>query len=170
LSEKTLQFYPIFVSSHCFMKLNNSNKMIRERFNILDEESYLEFNYPSVLYRLKAALIDTSIIIAFMFIVISIFSFFENVPDSFRIGAFMFIFIFYDPLFTSIFGGTVGHMIMKIQVKRINNLNKNIPFILALIRYIVKVSLGWISLLTVTNNKKKLAIHDMVVRSIVLYK
>lgn len=61
-----------------------------------------------------------------MVILTLIFSLFANVYDSFRIAGFIFIFLLYDPLFTSIFGGTIGHMIMNIQVKRSSNLEKKL--------------------------------------------
>ncbi len=99
-----------------------------------------------------------------------LFGIFETVPDYIRLLAFVLIFILYDPLLTSIFGGTVGHMLLGIRVKRESDTQMNIPFLLAIVRFIVKVLLGWVSLLTVSGNKKGKAIHDLVVRSVVLYK
>jgi len=128
-----------------------------------------EENYPGILDRVKAIFIDGIVIIVYMFIVSYIFSLFENVPDNARIIAFVFIFFLYDPLFTSLLGGTIGHMIIGIRVKRELNEQKNIKFPSAILRYIVKASLGWISLLTITANKKGKAIHDMLVGSVVVY-
>jgi uncharacterized RDD family membrane protein YckC len=34
-----------------------------------------------------------------------------------RIAAFLFVFVFYDPIFTSLFGGTLGHIMFGIRVK-----------------------------------------------------
>ncbi len=73
-----------------------------------------------------------------MFIASYVFSLFENVPDYARIIVFVFIFLLYDPLFTSIFGGTIGHMIIGIRVKRESNIQKNILFPLAILRFIMK--------------------------------
>lgn len=125
--------------------------------------------YPGVLDRIKAVVIDGIIIIVFMFIATSIFSLFEKVPDNARIIAFVFIFILYDPLLTSIFGGTLGHFIIGIRVKQESDETKNIIFPLALMRFIVKVCLGWISFLTVFGNPKRKAIHDYLVYSVVIY-
>ncbi|MEL0300720.1 MAG: RDD family protein [Flavobacteriaceae bacterium] len=144
--------------------------MDKKRLDNIDEVNNIEIIYPGVSDRIKAAVTDSFVMVVFMVILTITFSQFANVPDSFRIAGFVFIFLVYDPLFTSLFGGTVGHMIMNIQVKRSSNSEKNILFPFAIIRYIVKVLLGWISLLTVGSNKKHLAIHDMVVSSIVLYK
>lgn len=126
-------------------------------------------NLPGVFDRVKAVVTDNIVMIIFMFIAAYAFSLFENVPDSARILAFVFIFLLYDPLFTSLFGGTIGHMLIGIRVKKESNENKNILFPLAILRYIMKIILGWISLLTVSSNKKRKAIHDYIVGSVVVY-
>ncbi|PLX01794.1 MAG: RDD family protein [Marinilabiliales bacterium] len=129
-----------------------------------------KLNYPSVLDRVKAVVADSFIIIIFMLIVTYAFSLFENVHENLRILAFIFIFLLYDPLFTSMFGGTIGHMMFGLKVKREKDTTKNILFPLAIARFLFKGSLGWISLLTVSSNKKRKAIHDYLVRSVVIYK
>lgn len=125
--------------------------------------------YPGLLDRVKAIVTDAVVIILFMLAATYVFSLFENVPDNAKIIAFVFIFILYDPIFTSSFGGTLGHMMVGIRVKRENNEKKNILFPLAIVRFIVKAFLGWISLLTVTGNVKSRAIHDYLVGSVVVY-
>lgn len=40
----------------------------------------------------------------------------------------------------------------------------------AIIRYIIKISLGWISFLTINSNYEKRAIHDFVAGSVVIKK
>ncbi|WP_319501667.1 RDD family protein [uncultured Draconibacterium sp.] len=127
-------------------------------------------NYPGVFVRVKAVITDSVLLLVFMLGVVALFDRFENVPDFARIAAFVFIFLLYDPLFTSLFGGTIGHFLFGIRVKRANNPEKNILFPLAVIRYIIKALLGWLSLITVSGNKKAKAIHDMVVQSVVIYK
>lgn len=126
--------------------------------------------YPGVSDRVKAILADSMVIIIFMFVAAYTFSIFKYVPDSARIIAFIFIFVLYDPIFTSLFGGTIGHFMIGLRVKREKNQMKNILFPMAIIRFFVKVLLGWISLLTVSGNKKRKAIHDYLVGSVVVYK
>lgn len=144
--------------------------MMEEPLDPIDSIESVEILYPGVFERIKAAVTDSFVLIAFMLILTIIFSNFQHVPDSARIAGFIFIFFLYDPLFTSLFGGTIGHMIMKIQVKRISNPERNIFFPMAVIRFIVKFFLGWISLLTVLSSEKHLAIHDMIAGSIVLHR
>ncbi|WP_347156587.1 RDD family protein [Pontibacter chitinilyticus] len=126
-------------------------------------------NYPGVFDRAKAIVVDGVVIVIFMFVISYIFSLFSSVPDNARIIAFIFIFFLYDPIFISLFGGTIGHLLIGIRVKRESNEQKNLLFPVAILRYIVKVFLGWISLLTITGNKKGKAIHDYLVDSVVVY-
>jgi uncharacterized RDD family membrane protein YckC len=112
---------------------------------------------------------DGIVVVVYMFVASYIFSLFESVPDNARIIAFVFIFLLYDPIFTSLFGGTIGHMMLGIRVKRESDEQKNILFHKAILRYLVKVLLGWVSLLTVSGNKKRKAIHDFLVGSVVVY-
>lgn len=128
-----------------------------------------ENTYPRVSERVKALFTDFIIIFLFMFISSYIFSLFDNIPDNARISAFVFIFFLYDPFFTSFFGGTIGHMNVGLRVKKDINEEKNISFLSAVLRYILKTFLGWISLLTVTSNNKGRAIHDIFAHSVVIY-
>ena len=127
-------------------------------------------DYPVLLDRFKAVFVDTVILIILLKIITDIFSLFDNVPDIIRAIAFIFIFFLYNPIFISVFGGTIGHRINGIRVKKEDNQNRNISFPMALIRFITKALLGWISLLTVSINDKKKAIHDILVHSVVIYK
>ncbi len=118
--------------------------------------------------RVKAAVIDSILLIVTMYVISGVLATFENVPDSIRIVLFVCIFLLYDPLLTSMFGATIGHSFSKIVVKREADPSKNIPFFKAVPRFVVKVLLGWISLLTVTGHERKQALHDLVAGSVVL--
>ena len=126
--------------------------------------------YPSLNERIKAALADGVMLIIMMYLISLLFDTFEQVSDTARIIAFVFIFVLYDPLLTSLVGGTIGHQLIGIRVKKVTNEEQNLPIYSALLRFIVKAFLGWISLLTVASDAKKQALHDKVVRSVVLYK
>ena len=125
-------------------------------------------NYANLPSRVKAALIDGVLIILVMYATSEILSQYEDVPSWIRVVAFLFIFVLYEPIFVSAFGQTLGHSNVGLHVKRESDTTKNINFPLALLRYLVKLFLGWISLLTVTGNTKKKAIHDFVANSIVI--
>jgi uncharacterized RDD family membrane protein YckC len=124
---------------------------------------------PTVSERIKAASLDTFVIILLMVVVSQIFSAFNEVKNEFRAAAFVLV-ILYEPITTSLWGGTIGHYIFGIRVRRNKNRFKNILFPVALIRFALKISLGWLSLLTVNSHKEKKAIHDSITGSIVVFK
>lgn len=126
--------------------------------------------YARLFDRVKAAFIDSLFLIGMMYAASEIFSLFEAIPNYMRIIVFVVLFLLYEPIFVSQFGGTIGHSFSKIVVKRESNSDKNLNLIVALIRFILKATLGWISLLTIPSNSKGQAIHDFAARSIVIEK
>ena len=125
--------------------------------------------YPGVFVRVKAIVMDAIVLLVFMALASYLFSLFVKVPDFARVAAFIFIFLLYDPIFTSSFGGTFGHMMVGIRVRRASDATRNILIHKALLRSLVKGTLGEISLLTIAFNDKNKAIHDYVAGSIVVY-
>jgi uncharacterized RDD family membrane protein YckC len=128
----------------------------------------MENRYGTLLNRIKAILIDFIILIGSGILVSTLLAKFENVPDIIRIIAFVLIFLLYDPLCTSLLGGTAGHFLMGLRVRRSSDETKKIIFPVALIRFTAKVFLGSISLLTITGNSKNRAIHDSIAGSVVI--
>ena len=126
--------------------------------------------YPGILDRVKAAFMDGIIMIILMILAKQLFQMLDEVPDLIRAIAFILIWAVYEPLSVSLTGKTLGHAANGICVKTDQNHNKNINFVSALFRFIIKFFLGWISLLVVSTNDKRRAIHDYAVGSVVLYK
>lgn len=135
-----------------------------------DKEEENKKEYPLVFDRVKASVMDAFIMITLIMAITSIFSEFETVHTSIKIVSFVFIFVLYEPFSVSFFGGTIGHNMMRICVKKDSDTTKNISFLLAIIRFFAKFCLGWISFLTIHSNNKRMAIHDMLVKSVVVYK
>ncbi|WP_437921265.1 RDD family protein [Sphingobacterium sp. LRF_L2] len=151
------------------MKKRRSISLISIVHKNKNEEILLEIEYPEVYLRVKAMVIDNVILFLSVFILSSIFSFYENIPDWTRLTSLCFIILLYQPIFTSIWGATIGHQIVGICVKSAKNYDQNIGFMAAVTRYFVKASLGWLSLVTISNQGKRQAIHDQLVNAIVLY-
>ncbi|MCP5007019.1 MAG: RDD family protein [Planctomycetes bacterium] len=128
-----------------------------------------EIAYPRLIRRVQAVLIDSLIVpIA---VIISIFvsnkiGITENWVKALVIIGPVFIL---EPLLVSLTGGTIGHHAVKIKVRNINR-DENINIILAVVRFIVKVILGWVSVFFILITKRHQAIHDYLVRSIVVHK
>ena len=85
-------------------------------------------------------------------------------------GAFIALFVLYDPLTTSMAGGALGHLALGLRVRKESSEDGKISVFAALLRFAVKSLLGWISLITVIGNKWKRAIHDMISDSVVTFK
>lgn len=136
--------------------------------NLLTPEIQYTVEYPGVAKRVKALFTDTLVMILLMMLFTTLFSQFETVADEARVTAIVFIFLLYDPLFTSFTGATIGHRLFGLRVRDEQEPTKNINFFKALIRFLIKAFLGWISLLTVHGNEKRKAMHDMVVGSVVV--
>ena len=73
--------------------------------------------YAGLPDRVKASIIDGLMLLVFMISFSYLFSLFENVPNSLRITAFLFVFVLYDPLF----GGTLGHLAHGLRVRKEGN-------------------------------------------------
>ena len=127
-----------------------------------------EMKYGTLINRVKAAIVDFLVIMGLVLLVSTILSKFGNVPDFVRVIFFILIFILYDPIFTSTIGATIGHLILGLRIRRSNDEDRKIIFPIAIVRFLIKAALGWISLLTITVLKKKKAIHDLVAGSVVL--
>lgn len=127
-------------------------------------------NYPGVSERVKATVMDSMVIVFMIIGATYLFEQFDDVSATVRTAAFVFIFGLYDPVMTSVFGATLGHRSMGIRVSKGSDHQQKIAFPLAMVRYVIKALLGWLSLLTVGSSKDKRAIHDMAVGSVVLYR
>ena len=125
-------------------------------------------NYATLIDRIKSAVIDSIVIIGFMYVSTEILLFFDDVPNYIRIVIAVFIFLLYEPIFVSLFGQSIGHSYLKIKVVKDDTSQKNISFPIAIFRFLCKAFLGWLSFLTVSTSEKKKAIHDLIANSIVV--
>lgn len=126
----------------------------------------MTIQYPTILARTKSMLIDSLIVIAGVYLISDIYSSFGNVPDSVKMGI-VALMLLYEPICTT-FGGTLGNNKMKIRVRRNSDPTKHINIFQALIRYIFKILLGWISFLAIFVNPKSRTIHDYISGSVMI--
>ena len=123
---------------------------------------------PSLVVRIKAVFIDLVILLLVFAVTSVIMDAVENVSPFIKGSIAVFMLYLYDPVFTAFTAGTIGHKIMKLKIKRLKDSDKNISLFAALLRFLVKGTLGWISFFTVTGNANKRAIHDLISGSIML--
>ena len=126
-----------------------------------------EVTYPSLSDRVQSTFIDTIFIIILMYASASALDRYENAPGWIRIALFFGIWGVYEPLSTTL-GCTIGNYLKGIRVRQVSNSSKRINIIQAFFRYVLKISLGWISFLTIHSNPQKRAIHDLAAGSVMV--
>lgn len=127
----------------------------------------MEEKYPLLGERIQSAFIDSVLMIVLMFIFTNILDKFDNVPDWVRIIMFIGLFLAYEPLCMTL-GCTLGNYLKGIRVRKFSDSAKRINIFQAIIRYPVKICLGWISFLTINSNPKRRAIHDLISGSVMI--
>ena len=128
----------------------------------------MEYQYPSILRRYFATLID-GMLVTIVFIMVSyILQDESNFSNSLRVAVIVFVFFVYEPICTSRFC-TVGQKLTGIRVRK-RFLHERISIPAAYLRIVVKVLLGIISFFSIPFSKNKRAIHDFAVGSVVIFK
>jgi uncharacterized RDD family membrane protein YckC len=123
--------------------------------------------YPELSTRVQSTFIDTLFIVVLMFLFSSILDRIQTPPEWLHITMFVGIWVLYEPLCTTL-GCTIGNYLKGIRVRRVGDHSKKINFIQALLRYAVKVFLGWLSFLTIHQNTERRAMHDLVAGSVMI--
>jgi uncharacterized RDD family membrane protein YckC len=123
--------------------------------------------YPQLIDRIQSTFIDTLVIVVLMFLWATILERIPDPPDWLRMTMFFVIWGAYEPICTSC-GFTLGNYIKGLRVRRYSNPEKKINIFQALIRYVFKIALGWVSFLTISSNPERRAIHDIVCGSVMI--
>jgi uncharacterized RDD family membrane protein YckC len=124
---------------------------------------------PSLKTRYFSMLIDVIIIVILALGITQLLEIIGTVPDWIRASLFFFIFVLYEPILITL-GSTIGQMFLNIRVRSFNNPREKLQFHMALIRFLIKAILGWLSFITITFNINRRAIHDFVSGSIMISK
>lgn len=125
----------------------------------------MEEQYPSLLDRIQSAFIDTILILILIMTFFSISDKYDlpNVVKMIFVG----LLLAYEPIAMTI-GCTLGNYIKRIRVKSYSDTTKRINILQAIIRYAIKMLLGWISFFTIHRSTKRRAIHDMISGSVMI--
>ncbi len=139
---------------------------LKQEANALPDQN--KISYPRLLRRVQAALIDSLIMPVILLIAIYIFGS-TGVTNIFLKAIILIPIIIIEPIFISFTGGTIGHHILKLKVRRVDT-DKKINFGISCIRFLLKLFLGWLSLITILLTKRHQAIHDLFLNTIVVNK
>lgn len=123
-------------------------------------------NYPSVLQRYLAALIDGLVMLILLIFGVQTVPRIGGVSDQVTLFLLVIVISCYEPLFTA-YRCTLGQLLMRFRVRTFEK-RKRIPLLSAYLRFFVKATLGIISMFTIPVSETRRSIHDMVVKSIVI--
>ena len=126
----------------------------------------MQDQYPTVLDRTKSTLIDTVILVAAVVLFSDAFNSNGIFPDWVKILICVLLF-FYEPICTTL-GGTLGNHKIGIRVRKSSDEQKRINILQATVRYALKLSLGWLSFITIFFSKKSRTIHDFVAGTVMV--
>lgn len=127
---------------------------------------YTASNYPLLLVRYKALLIDGVVLLILMILVMIIMDEHEH-RTTVMIALSILISLLYEPLLIA-YSKTLGQRAMKIKVRKYDNHSEKISLLNSYARSFTKGTLGWLSLITINFNPHHRAIHDIISNSIVL--
>ena len=127
----------------------------------------MEKSYPALSDRIQSTFIDSLFIVLLMCLFSGVLDRYERAPDWIRIALFVGLWAIYEPVAT-VLGGTIGNRIKGIRVRQHGNEQRRINLAQAYLRYVLKVSLGWISFLTMHSNSQRRAIHDFASSSVMV--
>ena len=125
------------------------------------------YELPTIKTRYISILIDSICLLLIAFGISALFEKNADVSGLVRGITIVIVIIFYEPILVTL-GCTIGQLFMNIRVRDFRNPEKKLSFYLVIVRFIIKIILGWLSFLTVTFNINRRAIHDLASGSIMI--
>lgn len=133
-----------------------------------NQEIIEEQHYPSIMNRIQALFLDVWLILGvLMYISSTFFSQYQDRYVGIKIILFFVVLLIYEPI-GNITGGTLGYRTMGMKIRCYGNLEKKVGFSQALMRTCIKLSLGWISFLTISLDPHRRAMHDKASGTVVI--
>ena len=125
--------------------------------------------YSKLHRRIKALLIDGLVLGLCLFITIFSVAAMEVSSPLIESLIILVITVSIEPLCISFTGASIGHHLAGLRIRRSTE-DKHLSLPLSYLRFIVKLSLGTLSLVSILTTRKHQALHDLVSRSIVVHR
>lgn len=129
-------------------------------------QSKSEHRYPRLARRLRAALIDLAIFILVFFCLATALSGL-TMPGILKGTLFVMSFAFLEPGLVSLTGGTIGHHLLGLRIQD-RSRGDNLGPVAAIVRFVFKSTIGFISFAFILVTHRHQAIHDLVSGSVVV--
>ena len=122
--------------------------------------------YPTVVRRYMSTAIDSWLI--FIGVALpGLLNLPEDTTIAIRLAVFLGALLLYEPIFSTK-SCTFGQLITRIRVRSTSDVTERMPLWAGYLRYAVKILLGIVSLFTVPFTRRGVAIHDVIVKSVVI--
>ncbi len=125
--------------------------------------------YTRLIKRVRAVLFDGLLMTLLLALLFGLVSLLGIQTRSLKLGIIVLPLVLFEPCLVAFTGGTVGQHWQKIRVTRRDG-QCRIHLLAAIIRFIAKLLLGWLSFVTIFASRRHQAIHDFLVGSIVTHK
>lgn len=125
-------------------------------------------HYPKVVRRIEAVIIDWLVFVAAFFTIANLIAPLE-VHGGFKAAAVVLVILVLEPGLVAATGATIGHHLRGLRVLDAGS-GRNLNIFRAIVRFILKSLLGFVSLIFVLVTKRHQAIHDLVSGSVVVIK
>ncbi len=122
--------------------------------------------YPSIPKRIKAATVDSIIIIISFILLMVVYKRIGDDTPIFGILSFLLVFL-YEPILVCWKGRTLGHRLYNFRVVDVET-TQNISFIKAVVRFLIKSILGIFSLFWAIFTNRQQSLHDIATNSAVI--
>jgi uncharacterized RDD family membrane protein YckC len=132
-----------------------------------ENKNYSLYPYATMGRRVIATALDQTIVISLMILIGFLTGYFPVELETFKVILFYSPILFYNPVMVSSYGNTIFQKIFKVKVVREDG--KYCSLHIAILRWIVEVLLGWISIAYFMFNDKHQTIHDKVAGTVVYY-
>jgi len=162
-------FLGVIITAGIYIAQGGQIVQVKKQDSLSEVHDRKEIQYPSIVKRVLAVLIDSTLITFFVVTSLTLGAA-KLLGENLMFWIILFAIILYEPVFASFGGGTIGHHLLGLRIKKNSNPNDNISIFAAFGRYITKTTLGLISLLTIGSNSAKRGIHDKISGSVVILK
>jgi len=126
-----------------------------------------EVFYPRLVRRVRAYLVDQMVLLAVVAAWLALLPWMQEWSPAQRILVLFGLLLLAEPCLVSWTGGTIGHHVMRLRVRDAHT-ERNLGLIRATFRALLRLMLGWLSLLFILLTRRRQALHDVLLNSVVV--
>jgi uncharacterized RDD family membrane protein YckC len=126
-----------------------------------------EVFYPRLVRRVRAYLIDQMVLLAVFAAWLFVLPWIEGFTPAQKILALIAPMWLAEPCLVSLTGATIGHRLMRLRICDAH-IDRNLGLVRATLRAVLRLLLGWLSVLFILVTRRRQALHDVLLGSVVV--